>query len=93
MAENHSPYNTRMEKDREQLIQQAEILLDRLERLSADSTWAHRASGIRGALIRSLPRNQTAVFDQEKLSALLEQGFKILILAAKEIPDHRENNS
>ena len=29
-----------------------QMLLSRLERISVDSYWAHRASGIRGALIR-----------------------------------------
>ncbi len=28
------------------------MLLYRLERISADSYWAHRASGVRGALLR-----------------------------------------
>ena len=35
-------------------IDQALLLISRLERLSADSYWAHRASGLRGALLRSL---------------------------------------
>lgn len=28
------------------------MLLDRLERMPADSPWAHRASGVRGALMK-----------------------------------------
>jgi hypothetical protein len=31
-----------------------QFLLARLERVSVDSYWAHRASGIRGALLRTL---------------------------------------
>jgi hypothetical protein len=31
-----------------------ELLMMRLERISADSYWAHRASGVRGSLIRIL---------------------------------------
>jgi hypothetical protein len=30
------------------------LLIDRLEHLSADSTYAHRASGLRGSLLRAL---------------------------------------
>jgi hypothetical protein len=30
------------------------LLITRLERLSADSYWAHQASGLRGSLLRSL---------------------------------------
>ena len=30
------------------------LLLSRLGRISVDSSWAHRASGVRGALVRLL---------------------------------------
>lgn len=67
-------------------IQTGRELSRRLERLSADSHWAHRASGLRGALLRSLDElearpeivSQSAVeFDQ-----LLEQCRYILVKAA-----------
>ena len=34
-------------------------LVDRLERLSADSTYAHQASGLRGTLLRYIERIET----------------------------------
>jgi hypothetical protein len=61
-------------------------LVDRLERLSADSTYAHQASGLRGSLYRLLDRMEAGVeIDQEDLHQLLEQGFMILQNAAKEV--------
>ena len=56
-----------------------ELLVSRLERLSADSLWAHRASGIRGALLRVLSQK-----DVENLPSLIEKGFLILENVAKE---------
>lgn len=53
--------------DLDDLLPTARLLAVRLERLSADSLWARRASGLRGALLRhleqyeadsSLPLNQ-----------------------------------
>lgn len=81
-----------MEQRDERLAQQAEILLKRLERLSADSTWAHRASGLRGSLIRCLNQYDENGCDPEYLEKLLAKGFEILILAAQEIPDHDSQN-
>src|SRR5687767_14162190 len=34
------------------------LLLARLERISADSYWANRASGVRGALMRSMEESE-----------------------------------
>ena len=62
----------------------AKILLDRLERISADSPWAHQASGIRASLAKTLSQAEA---DLEQLSALLETGFFILESAAGEIPE------
>lgn len=71
------------------LYNRAKILLDRLERLSADSTWAHRASGLRGSIIRSL--GETSTFEDEletaHLKELVELGYEILNRAASEIPE------
>lgn len=69
-------------------------LLGRLERLSADSRWAHRASGLRGALLRQLeiiekmecPEQQFSVL-LKNLDALTQQGFQIVEKAAREIGD------
>jgi hypothetical protein len=63
----------------EQLIR---LLLDRLEHISADSVLAHKASGVRGALIRCLGNGNSVKADN--LRYLVEQGFSILEAAAKE---------
>jgi predicted component of type VI protein secretion system len=64
-------------------------LTDRLEHLSADSTYAHRASGLRGSLLRHMERieagEQMNRDDQAQVDQLVEYGFEILELAAKEI--------
>jgi len=61
------------------------LLLARLERISADSVWAHRASGVRGALLRVLEKleNGRPVHGSE-LRRLTEMGFHILEESAKE---------
>jgi hypothetical protein len=76
-----------MEQRDERLVRQVKILLARLERLSADSSWAHQASGLRGSLIRCLDQYDEEEFDREYLEKLLARGFEILIQAAREIPD------
>jgi hypothetical protein len=64
-------------------------LIDRLEHLSADSTYAHRASGLRGSLLRYVERIESGDrmdrHVQAQLDQLVEYGFEILILYAKEI--------
>jgi len=64
-------------------------LTDRLEHLSADSVYAHRASGLRGSLLRFLERVEAGESitsrEQAQLDELVEYGFKILSLAAKEL--------
>jgi hypothetical protein len=75
-----------------QLVQ-ARQLLARLERLSADSYWAHRASGMRGSLLRCInqiesARGQNQTADQEawqRIDHLIRTGFSILENAAREI--------
>ena len=72
------------------IVKRARMLLSRLERLSADSMWAHRASGLRGSILRIL-KNQEMLNGDEgiiTLEILLEQGFDLLTKAAKEIPDY-----
>jgi hypothetical protein len=56
----------------------------RLERISADSYWAHRASGVRGALLRTVEdfENQRPV-SKSKLDALIKMGFTILEASIK----------
>jgi hypothetical protein len=68
-------------------------LTDRLEHLSADSTYAHRASGLRGSLLHSIDRleagENVSGEDQARLNELVGYGFEILELAAKEIGKSR----
>lgn len=78
-----------MHQEKNSLVERAKLLLDRLERLSADSTWAHQASGLRGSLIRALQvdvghNNKEQL---ERLWGLVERGTEILELAAREISD------
>jgi hypothetical protein len=60
-----------------------ELLLIRLERITADSTLAHKASGIRGALIRQLDAFRFGKpVDSTKLKRLIDSGFDIVKSAA-----------
>jgi hypothetical protein len=72
-------------------IEEANLLIFRLERLSADSYYAHRASGLRGSLLRwveRLERQPEALTaeDLQDLEYLLRAAVKILNRAAREIP-------
>ena len=67
----------------------ARRLIARLERLSADSFWAHRASGVRGALLRSLEQVERSPSPKtlQQLERLVEHGYTILTHAAREIEE------
>jgi hypothetical protein len=59
------------------------LLLARLERISADSYWAHRASGVRGSLIKLAEQIDTgASISPKELSERMEMGFIIMEQAA-----------
>lgn len=61
------------------------LLLARLERVSVDSYWAHRASGIRGALLKTLEELEKGTHSrQAKLNELISSAFAILTRAARE---------
>lgn len=61
------------------------LLLARLERISVDSYWAHRASGVRGSLLRALETLETGrPLQRSKLDMLIAKGFDILEQAAIE---------
>jgi hypothetical protein len=75
-----------MDKD---ISRRAYLLLSRLERISADSPWAHQASGIRASLAKSLSRKDST---RSEIEELLQQGFQILERAAGEIPDPHEHS-
>ena len=61
------------------------LLLARLERISADSYWAHRASGVRGGLLRAMEKieNHHPVSGVET-KRLVNAGFEILRQAVEE---------
>ena len=66
-------------------IRTLRFLLARLERISADSVVAHRASGVRGAMLRALDQLEKGrqVSGQE-LKRLIESGYALLRRAAEE---------
>ncbi len=76
-------------------IEEARLLVSRLERISADSIWARRASGLRGNLLKWIERYDQPQIEKndclcrsdqelEKFSFIIESGFKILENAARE---------
>ena len=83
-------------------LEQARQLTSRLERLSADSIWARRASGYRASLLKTIERveelnSQSARLEDpveleqalEHLDGLLERGQQILELAARDLIRNR----
>ena len=74
-------------------VEAIQLLISRLERLSADSFWAHRASGIRGALLRFMDAIDNVEENQQiqdnTLNILIQKGYELLEKAAREIPDRK----
>jgi hypothetical protein len=69
-------------QDHERIIR---LLLPRLERISVDSYWAHRASGVRGALTKILERIEIGEsINPESIKSNILIGFEILREAAQE---------
>ena len=61
------------------------LLLARLERVSVDSYWAHRASGIRGALLKTLEELEKGrSIGPANTTELISSAFHILTRAARE---------
>lgn len=68
-------------------ILQAKILVERLARLSADSIWARRASGLRASIDKAVAQLENGQpVDQEHFDHLVSLGFEMLEKAAEEIP-------
>ncbi|MBN2387548.1 MAG: hypothetical protein JXB85_11055 [Anaerolineales bacterium] len=66
-------------------------LAARLERLSVDSIWARRASGLRGNLIKVLTEAEAGEeVAPQRLERLIDRAFEVLRRAAREIPDLEE---
>ena len=72
-------------------IELLRLLAERLERLSADSLWARRASGLRGNIIKVLEEFDTGQdVEPERISPLIQNAFEMLRRGAQEIPDTEE---
>ena len=70
----------------------ARMIVQRLERLSADSAWAHISSGYRGSLIKWLDRYEregaaTSTEQRQLLEFLIDKGLELLANAARELGD------
>ncbi len=66
-------------------VQLLQMLLARLERVSVDSYWAHRASGVRGSLLRAVEALEAGeAVSPPVLQQVVDQGFRILERAAQE---------
>lgn len=75
-----------MQKDALFLLQ-AKILVERLARLSADSIWARRASGLRASLDKAVGQIENGgAVDADHIKHLISLGFEFLEKAGKEIP-------
>jgi hypothetical protein len=78
--------------DLENRLDQARQLLARLERVSADSIWAHRSSGYRGSLLKWIDHTEKqlagdlphAGSDRAHFELLYTTGLELLSKAARE---------
>lgn len=71
-----------------QPIELLRLLAARLERLSVDSRWARRASGLRGNIVKILEQADTGEpVAAMRLNLLTDTAFDILRRAAQDIPD------
>lgn len=75
-------------------MKQTQILIPRLERMSADSIWARRASGYRGSLLRWVermqaygPSNPSALDEAERVEFehAVRKSYELLESAAREL--------
>jgi hypothetical protein len=82
-------------EDNTYLIKQARMVVYKLERISADSVWAHRSSGLRGAILKVLESieasspnignsNSERQNDLIRLDALVKSSYLLLEKAARE---------
>ena len=74
-----------------ELVDQTQLLRllgSRLERLSVDSHWARRASGLRGNIVKVLEEADSGkMVSAARLELLTNAAFDILRRAAQDIPD------
>ena len=66
-------------------LRKLQFLLSRLERISADSVVAHRASGVRGAMLRMVEKLEKGrPVPSHDLRRMIESGYALLKKAAEE---------
>jgi hypothetical protein len=74
---------------RDGLVELAKLLARRLARLSADSIWARRASGVRGGLLKAIDEVEAGGEEdqaaRQRLDAVMRRGFEILEHGAREL--------
>ena len=70
------------------------MIVQRMERMSADSSWTHIASGCRGSILKLLDRldgfsdpETLPAEDIASLDLLIDHGLDLLAKAAREIGD------
>ena len=82
-------------EDNAYLINQARMVVYKLERISADSVWAHRSSGQRGTILRLIEKIETGVPQSDEstperqhdlvcLDTLVKSSYLLLEKAARE---------
>jgi len=81
-----NPYNLRSSVVNSNDVKLISMLLNRLERISVDSVWAHRASGLRGSLLRMLEQFEEGTPPEPaELKSIMRTAFHILREAAREM--------
>jgi hypothetical protein len=79
-------------EQQEYLLEQVNMLVQRLERIYVDSIWARRSSGHRGNLLKWVEQLETyqktnqalTIKERDQLNILIQTGYKILEKAAQE---------
>jgi hypothetical protein len=74
-------HQSKIEMNADRNRELAAMLIARMERMSADSYWAHQASGLRGSLLRWMEQDGG---DDDQLMGLIARCFTVLERAAKE---------
>jgi hypothetical protein len=62
-------------------LNQANLLIPRLERITPDSSWSHRAIGLRRSLLHIVYESTPNL---ERLHAAVQEGFVLLEKAARD---------
>lgn len=71
----------------QQLVDLLILLSERLERLSVDSRWSRRASGLRGNILKVLLEAEELDISPQRVNKLIDRAIEILSLAAHDIPE------